>query len=213
MTTEELEESLPFEAAQFIPFDVIDVYLDGRVLTPESREQGQMDVVLVAAKKDYIRDYTDLLSEVGLEPVVCDVDAFPSDDVLDELRYVTGQSDRFGEYWCVEEHIKHPQWLRVCFHRDLGIGGSAFTEAIRKHMGVSFEEAIGKLSDGGGISANSPDQEQTDAVMSHDVLEAMENVANEIADNSIVPGFMALLRQILGRVTSTSAVDVFSPVA
>ena len=51
MTTAELEESLPFEAAQFIPFDVNDVYLDGQVLTPESREQGQMDVVLVAAKK------------------------------------------------------------------------------------------------------------------------------------------------------------------
>ena len=50
-------------------------------------------------------------------------------------------------------------------------------------MGVSFEEAEQmKLSDSGGISASSPDQEQTDAVMSHDVLEAMENVANEIAD-------------------------------
>ena len=33
MTTEELEESLPFEAAQFIPFDVNDVYLDGQVLS------------------------------------------------------------------------------------------------------------------------------------------------------------------------------------
>ena len=76
-----------------------------------------MDVVLVAAKKDYIRDYTDLLSEVGLEPVVCDVDAFAIETMfLTNYAYVTGQSDRFGEYWCVEEHIKHPQWLRVCFH-------------------------------------------------------------------------------------------------
>ncbi len=184
MTTEELEESLPFEAAQFIPFDVNDVYLDGQVLTPESREQGQMDVVLVAAKKDYIRDYTDLLTEVGLEPVVCDVDAFAI-----ETMFLTNYDTSPGNPIALVNIGASKSTLNIlngsisAFTRDLGIGGSAFTEVIRKHMGVSFEEAEQmKLSDSGGISTGAPDQEQTDAVMSHDVLEAMENVANEIAD-------------------------------
>ena len=37
---------------------------------------GQMDVLLVAAKKDMINDYTTVVSEAGLLPVVVDVDAF-----------------------------------------------------------------------------------------------------------------------------------------
>ncbi len=35
-----------------------------------------MDVLLVAAKKDMINDYTTVVSEAGLLPVVVDVDAF-----------------------------------------------------------------------------------------------------------------------------------------
>ena len=44
MTQDELDESIKWEAEQYIPFDVNDVYLDYQVL--QSRpEQGQMDVL------------------------------------------------------------------------------------------------------------------------------------------------------------------------
>src|SRR5207248_6781551 len=78
MTQEELEESIQWEAEQYIPFDVKDVNIDVQILTPPDVDTGtgQMDVLLVAAKKDMINDYTSVVSEAGLLPVVVDVDAF-----------------------------------------------------------------------------------------------------------------------------------------
>src|SRR5437870_977761 len=78
MSGEELEESIQWEAEQYIPFDVKDVNIDVQILTPPEVDTGtgQMDVLLVAAKKDMINDYTSVVSEAGLTPVVVDVDAF-----------------------------------------------------------------------------------------------------------------------------------------
>src|SRR5512132_1884026 len=76
MTQEELDESIQWEAEQYIPFDVKDVNIDTQILTPEGDAAGQMDVLLVAAKKDMINDYTSVCAEAGLAVSVVDVDAF-----------------------------------------------------------------------------------------------------------------------------------------
>src|SRR4051795_1059129 len=76
MTRDELEESIQWEAEQYIPFDVKDVNIDTQILTaPEGDDQtqtGQMDVLLVAANKDMINDYRAVVAEAGLQPVVVD---------------------------------------------------------------------------------------------------------------------------------------------
>src|SRR5439155_15630323 len=78
MTEAELRESIYWEAEQYIPFDIQDVNLDYQVLDagtgPEAT--GSMEVLLVAAKKDKIADYTGVISKAGRIPVVVDVDAF-----------------------------------------------------------------------------------------------------------------------------------------
>jgi type IV pilus assembly protein PilM len=51
MTQDELEESLPWEAEQYIPFDINDVNIDAHVLQSKADDAGQMDVLLVAARK------------------------------------------------------------------------------------------------------------------------------------------------------------------
>src|SRR5206468_4431954 len=60
MTDSELAESIYWEAEQYIPFDIADVNLDYQILDagtgPDSK--GTMDVLLVAAKKEKIADYT-----------------------------------------------------------------------------------------------------------------------------------------------------------
>jgi len=78
MSDEELRESIYWEAEQYIPFDIQDVNLDYQVLEAQSETQvsGTMDVLLVAAKKEKIADYTGVISQAGRVPVVVDVDAF-----------------------------------------------------------------------------------------------------------------------------------------
>src|SRR3989442_14724029 len=78
MTEAELSESIYWEAEQYIPFDIQDVNLDYQILDPGTGadSQGTMDVLLVAAKKEKIADYTGVISQAGRTPVLVDVDPF-----------------------------------------------------------------------------------------------------------------------------------------
>ncbi|HWW82765.1 MAG TPA: type IV pilus assembly protein PilM, partial [Vicinamibacterales bacterium] len=78
MTDSELAESISWEAEQYIPFDIQDVNLDFQVLDSGTGadSRGAMDVLLVAAKKEKIADYTGVITQAGRVPVVVDVDAF-----------------------------------------------------------------------------------------------------------------------------------------
>ena len=68
-TDEELEESIKFEAEQYIPFDLEEVNIDFEVLTAEEEKADQMNVMLVAAKKVMINDYNKVLTDAGLTPL------------------------------------------------------------------------------------------------------------------------------------------------
>jgi len=75
MSEEELSESIKFEAEQYVPFDIEDVTLDFQILGPKE-EPGQMDVILVAVKKDIINEYVSVIREAGLNPIIMDIDSF-----------------------------------------------------------------------------------------------------------------------------------------
>ena len=85
MTREELEDQIQWEAEQYIPFDVNEVNLDFQILS-EHEDEGQMDVLLVAAKKDLIDDYVQVISEAGLNPVAIDIAGFAVQNAF-ELNY------------------------------------------------------------------------------------------------------------------------------
>src|SRR5687767_2830233 len=78
MTESELNESIYWEAEQYIPFDIQDVNLDYQILDPGTgpESRGSMDVLLVAAKKEKIGDYTSVIAQAGRTPIIVDVDAF-----------------------------------------------------------------------------------------------------------------------------------------
>ena len=63
---------MQWEAEQHIPFDMADVNLDFRILSPDDTTGGQMDVLLVAARKAKVAEGTSLITAAGLKPVVVD---------------------------------------------------------------------------------------------------------------------------------------------
>src|SRR5437870_11107182 len=75
MSEQELADSIQTEAAQHIPFDITDVNIDYQVLS-EDLSGPQMDVLLVAVKKDKILNYTNVLAIAGKAAAVMDIDAF-----------------------------------------------------------------------------------------------------------------------------------------
>ena len=74
MSDQELADTIQKEAAQHIPFDLADVNLDYQILS-EDATSPQMDVLLVAVKKDKILNYTNVLSMAGKTPSIVDIDA------------------------------------------------------------------------------------------------------------------------------------------
>src|SRR3989304_2435416 len=85
MSEEELSESIKFEAEQYVPFDIEDVNLDFQILGPKE-EPGQMDVILVAVKKDTINEYVNAVRESGLNPIIVDVNHFALENMY-EINY------------------------------------------------------------------------------------------------------------------------------
>ncbi|WP_309897040.1 type IV pilus assembly protein PilM [Archangium sp.] len=175
MSQEELEESIQWEAEQYIPFDVKDVNIDTQILDSGGNDAtGQMDVLLVAAKKDMINDYTTVVSESGLQPVVVDVDAFAVQnmfatnyDIPDkETVVLINAGASVVNINIISNGI-------TVFTRDVTIGGNQFTEEIQKQLNVSYEEAEALKI--GGTRGDS------DAVVPQEVERVLQSVAEQVA--------------------------------
>lgn len=71
----EAEQAILFEAEQRAPFDVEDVTMDYFVVNTDE-ETNKMDVLIVAARNEFLKSYLDVIQDAGLKPVLVDTDAF-----------------------------------------------------------------------------------------------------------------------------------------
>ena len=138
MSDAELAESIHWEAEQYLPFDVNEVNLDYVVL---SSDADTMDVLLVAAKKDRIADYTGIVTQLGKLPSLVDVDVFALQNAF-ETNYTPGD----GTVGLVNiggdvTNINIIQGSSPHFTRDISVGTRIFIENLQKQMGIGYEDA------------------------------------------------------------------------
>ncbi len=74
-TGAEAEQAILFEAEQRSPFDVEDVTMDYHIIKYDD-EAGKMEILLVAARNEFLKNVLDLVFDAGLRPVLVDTDAF-----------------------------------------------------------------------------------------------------------------------------------------
>ncbi|MBS2026770.1 MAG: type IV pilus assembly protein PilM [Deltaproteobacteria bacterium] len=173
MTEEELDESIQYEAEQYIPFDVKDVNISCEILN-KADESAQMDVLLVAAKKDMINDYTTVIAEAGLNAVVVDVDAFAVQNMFEANYDVPkGETVVLINAGASVVNINILADGITTFTRDVTIGGNQFTEEIQKQLNVSYEEAEALK-----VGGKHGDQ---DAVVPQEVERVIAGVAEQMA--------------------------------
>jgi type IV pilus assembly protein PilM len=144
MTESELAESIYWEAEQYIPFDIQDVNLDYQILDPGvgADANGTMEVLLVAAKKEKIADYTGVISQAGRTPVLVDVDAFALQNAY-EVNYglEADQVVVLLNAGASAININIVTGNQSVFTRDISIGGNAYTEAVQKELNLPFDSA------------------------------------------------------------------------
>ena len=141
MSEEELAESIHWEAEQYIPFDIQDVSLDYEVVEGGAAG-GNMDVLLVAVKKDKISEYTSAITQAGRNPTVVDVDVFALQNCY-EINYVP-EPGRVVALLNIGASVMNINVVKdgtSTFNRDIAVGGNQYTDAIQKELNLSFEQA------------------------------------------------------------------------
>ena len=141
MSDQDLAHSIQAEAAQYIPFDISDVNIDYQILS-EDGAGPQMDVLLVAVKKDKILNYTNVLSLAGKSPAIVDIDAFALQNCY-EYNYepAPGSTVALLNLGASVMNINIVEGSTPLFTRDVSVGGHQYTDSLQKELDLSFEEA------------------------------------------------------------------------
>lgn len=88
MSEEDAREAIYWEAEQHVPFDIDDISMDFQVLQDDVGAD-QMELMLVAAKKDMILGQAELIRDAGFRPLVIDVASFANQNTWE---FLSGQS-------------------------------------------------------------------------------------------------------------------------
>jgi len=141
MTDQELKDSIYWEAEQYVPFDIHDVNLDYQVLDTGADGRGTMDVLLVAAKKEKIADYTNVITQAGRQAVVVDVDAFALQNAYEVNYGIDAAVVVLLNAGASATNLNMVSNGQSLFTRDLSVGGNAYTEAVQRELNLPFDTA------------------------------------------------------------------------
>jgi type IV pilus assembly protein PilM len=149
MTSAELDEQIHWEAEQHIPFDIKLMSIDYEVLRKRP-EAGQMDLLLVAAKKDEISDYASIIREAKLKPTVVDINAFTIQNIF-EHQYGLPPDGTIAllNVGAAISSLNIVSKGVSAFTREITNAGNAITEEIRKSLACSYEQAEAYKMGGG----------------------------------------------------------------
>jgi type IV pilus assembly protein PilM len=172
MRPEELASNIRNEAEHHIPFGRDDVEIDYHV-TQASTTSGQTELLLVAAKKEVVSDYVQVVRDAGLIPTVVDVAAFASQNGF-EINYPLDPRETVVliNIGAAISNINVVRSGVSLFTRDVTIGGNAFTEEIQKQMQIAADEAEAYKVGGSHTE---------DGVVPQEVVKVMDGVSEVMA--------------------------------
>ncbi|MGD2023495.1 MAG: type IV pilus assembly protein PilM [Desulfobacterales bacterium] len=141
MDEAQLQETIHFEAEQYIPFDISDVNLDFQILGENETNPNQMNVFLVAAKKEMVDDYVNLANLAGLNPCIVDVEAFALQNTF-EANYDTGNDNiALIDIGASKTSLNILKGNNSVFMRDVSLGCMQINQKIISLVDCSYDEA------------------------------------------------------------------------
>jgi type IV pilus assembly protein PilM len=141
MAEEQLQETIHFEAEQYIPFDISDVNLDFQILGENESNPNQMNVFLVAAKKEMVNDYINLVNLAGLNPCIVDVEAFALQNTFEANYSFQNENIAIIDIGASKTSLNILKDNSSVFMRDVSLGCGQINQKIMSLIECSFEEA------------------------------------------------------------------------
>ncbi len=139
-----LKGAIRYEAEKFIPYNVSDCTIDFQTLRKDDKD-NKINILLVAAKKDYVLEKIKIVEKAGFAVKVVDVDSFAIANAF--LRnHPAGISDKSFAVLNIGAAYTNLSILKgesIFFSRDIALGGNDFTFSIAKKFGIDQKEAQG----------------------------------------------------------------------
>ncbi|HZU53669.1 MAG TPA: type IV pilus assembly protein PilM [Holophagaceae bacterium] len=162
MSPAELAESVRWEAESFFPAGQgMDAYALDFDVIEERPQEGNMDVVLVACRKDKLESYVSCVAQAGCVPRVVDVDVFALQN-SHEVNSVPGGPDEVAALVNLGSTFANLAMLvgrRAMFWRDITWGTTRYLDKLQEDWGVSREGAHALLA-GQPAEGHTPDEVQ-----------------------------------------------------
>ncbi len=140
MEDTQLAAHIQSEAEQYIPFDIDEVYLDYHDLNTSTEESGFTDLMLVAAKKDVVDAYLDMLTKIDLQVVVVDVDAFALENSF-EINADCDQNVVLVDIGASKMSINIIARGASILARDVVMGSRQITEQMQGRLKLEYDAA------------------------------------------------------------------------
>lgn len=141
LSEKELSQSIQYEALQHVPFEIKEVNLDFHILGSLREDPNSMSVLLVAAKKETLGAYQNIIELAGLESVVADVAAFALANAFETIHSLESAPVALLNLGANQSTLQVFGKDGPVFTRDILLGGQQITEQIQTLLNISFEEA------------------------------------------------------------------------
>lgn len=212
-----LHDQMEWEINQNIPFNREEICVDYTVLEEQTPE-GQMEVMLVAAKTDVVEQYVSIVRDAGFKPVIVDTAAFSVQNAIQMCGgFDEGKAFAFINVGASFSTLSVVTDGMPVFNRDIGSGGNTFTEAIQRQLGVSFEQAeaykLGLTYEGETIPPEVAQiKQQVAEQMAGEFQRSIDFLVNDAIDGSLeciyLTGGTALVKELGVVIQSRSQIPV-----
>ena len=138
----ELQKTISSEAEQYIPYDIDDVNIDYQILGESDLTPEQMNVLLVAVKKDLVAEYIKLIQAAGLNPKIIDVDTFALQNVFETLPGLEpGQITMLVDVGASKTSLNILKDNDSLMMRDNASGTNQIMERVAERLGIDIADA------------------------------------------------------------------------
>ncbi len=149
----ELNDQVLWEAEQYIPFDISEVAIDYQVL--KKSKDNQVEVILVAVKRDFLDAYVDVIKEAKLNPKIMDVEVFALQNCF-ESNYPISDTEAalLVDVGAMSSKIVICAGGTPYFTKDAPFGGTMITKEILRELRLPSEMDAEALK----VSSNLPQE-------------------------------------------------------
>ena len=141
MTDDELAKYIKSEAEQYIPFDIDDVYIDFQKLPQKNNTADRCDVMLVAAKKEVVNNYLEVLNGLKLNTVLVDIDGFALENIWETVSLGRSGNVALVDIGASKMNINIISEGVSVLARDVTAGSEQLTDNIMNSMSVEYKDA------------------------------------------------------------------------